>query len=67
MGLVPNDWKHLFRTEPFQKFFLKTFCCNSKVTKKVKDFQKSLMKKFTSPFHLIQLEYHKIQAFKFMS
>ena len=49
------DWKHVLRTETSQKSFLKTFCYNNKVTRKVKDFQNSLIKKFTSPFNLIVL------------
>ena len=40
MGLISNDWKHLLRTEASQKSILKIFCYNSKVTRKVKDFQK---------------------------
>ena len=40
MGLIPNDWKHLLRTESSQKSILKNFCVNNKVTRKVKDFQK---------------------------
>ena len=40
MGLIPNDWKHLLRTETSQKSLLKIFCYNNKVTRKVKDFQK---------------------------
>ena len=55
LGSIPNDWKHLLRTETSQKSFLKTFCYNHKVTNKVKDFQNSLIKKFTSPFYLIKL------------
>ena len=55
MGSIPNDWKHLLRTEISQKFFLRIFCYNNKVTRKVKDSQNSLIKKFTSPFNLIVL------------
>ena len=50
MGSIINDWKHLLRTETSQKYLLKTFCGNNKATKKVKDFQNSLIKKFTLPF-----------------
>ena len=53
MDSIPNDRKHLLRTETSQKTFLKTFCHNNKVTKKVKDFQNTLIKKFTLPFYLI--------------
>ena len=35
--------------EPSQKSFLKTFWYKNKVTKTVKDFQNSLLKKFTYP------------------
>ena len=55
MGSIPNDWKHLVRTGTSQKSFLEIFCYNNKVTRKVKDFQNSLIKKFTSPFNLIVL------------
>ena len=40
MGSVPDDWKHLLRTETSLKPLLKIFYCNNKVTKKVKNFQK---------------------------
>ena len=53
MGSVTNDWKHLLRTETSQKSFLKSFYYNNKVARKVKDFQNSLIKKFTSSFNLI--------------
>ena len=39
MGLIPNDWKHLLRTETSQIYLLKIFCYNNKVTRKVKNFQ----------------------------
>ena len=55
MGLTPNDWLERLGTEPSQKSFLKVFYYNNKVTRKVKDFQNSLIKKFTSPFNLIVL------------
>ena len=55
MGLTPNDWLERLGTEPSQKSFLKIFCYNNKVTRKVKDFQNSLIKKFASPFTLIVL------------
>ena len=64
MGLIPNDWKHLLRTETSQKSLLKIFCYNNKVTRKVKDFQKLSNKeiylslqsnsaKYIKPFKLI--------------
>ena len=58
MGLIPNDWKHILRTETSQKSLLKTFCYNNKVTRKVKDFKKLSNKEiFTSQssFYLIVL------------
>ena len=55
MYLVPNDWKHLLRTETSKISILKTFYCRNKSTRKVKDFQNSLIKKFTSSFILIVL------------
>ena len=36
-----------------KKSFLKIFCYNNKVTRKVKDFQNFLIKKFASLFNLI--------------
>ena len=57
LGSIPNDWKYLLRTETSQKSFLKIFCynINNKVARKVKDFQDSLIEKFTLPFNLIQV------------
>ena len=40
MGLIPNDWKHLLKTETSQKSLLKVFRYNNKVTRKVKSFKK---------------------------
>ena len=40
MDLIPNDWKHLLRSETSQKSFLKTFYYNNKGTRKLKDFRK---------------------------
>ena len=33
LGSIPNNWKHLRRTETSQKSFIKTFCYNNKATK----------------------------------
>ena len=41
MDLIPNDWKHLLRTEISQKIFLKAFYYNDKDTTKVKGFKQS--------------------------
>ena len=50
MGSIPNDWKHLLlRIETSQKFLLNIFCCNSKVTWKVKDSQKLSERNFLHP------------------
>ena len=47
---------YILRVETSQKSFIKTFCYSNKVTKplikSLKDFQSSLIKKLTSPFHL---------------
>ena len=51
-GLIPNDWKHLLRTETFQKSLLEIFGYRNKITRKVKD---SLIKTFTAAFNLIVL------------
>ena len=48
MGSIPNDWRHLVRIETSQKSLLKTFCCNNKVTRKAKDFQKVSNKEICS-------------------
>ena len=40
MDLIPNDRKHLLRTETFHKYLLKTFCYDNKDTREVKIFQK---------------------------
>ena len=55
MGSVPNNWKHLLRTETSKKIFKKIFCYNNKVTRKEIRLPNSLIKKFTSPFNLIVL------------
>ena len=75
MYLIPNDWKHLFRNETSQKPLFKTFYCNDKGTRKVKDFQKLSYKeiyficqskgtKYKKPFKFISwqsfLERHHI-------
>ena len=40
MGFISNNWKHLIKTETYQKSLLKIFCHNNKVTRKVKNFRK---------------------------
>ena len=45
MDLIPNDRKHLLRTETSQKLFLKTLYYNNKGTRDVKNFQKFCNKK----------------------
>ena len=65
MGLIPNNWKHLLRTETFQKSLLKIFCYNNKGNRKVKDFQKLCNKEI---YHSLQSNSAKyIKPFKFIS
>lgn len=59
MYLVPNDCKHLLRTEISQISFLKTFCCNNKGTSKVKDFQKLCNKEIYFIAHSNRTKYIK--------
>ena len=49
MDSIPNDKKHLLRTEISQKFVLKVFCYNNKVTWKVKDSQELSKRNFLHP------------------
>ena len=65
MGLIPNDWKHLLRTETSQKSLLKIFCYNNKVTRKVKDFQKLSNKEIYLSLQSDSAKYNK--PFKFIS
>ena len=65
MGLIPNDWKHLLRTETSQKSLLKIFCYNNKVTRKVKDFQKLSNKEIYLSLQSSSIKYNK--PFKFIS
>ena len=82
MGLIPNDWKHLLRTETSQKSLLKIFYYNNKVTRKVKNFQtlsnteihlslQSNSAKYNKPFKSISwpnfLEVHHILSPNFWS
>ena len=65
MDFIPNDWKHLLRTETTQKSILKTFYYNNKSTRKVKDFQILSNKEF---FFILQdnsIKYN--MPFKFIS
>ena len=64
MGLIPNDLKNLIRTETSKKF-LKTSYCNSKSTRKVKDFQKLSNKEINFTLQSNSTEYNK--SFKFIS
>ena len=59
MYLVRIDWKHLVRTETSQISFLKTFYCNNKGTRKVKDFQKSSNKEIYFFLHSSNTKYIK--------
>ena len=62
MGSIPNDWKHLLRTETSQKSFLNIF---NKVTRKVKDFQKLSYKEIHFTLQSNSTKYSK--PFKFIS
>ena len=65
MGLIPNDWKLLVRTETSQKSLLEIICYNSKVTRKVKDFQKLSNKEVYLTLQSNNATYKKL--FKFIS
>ena len=65
MGSIPNDWKHLLRTETSQKSQLKIFYYNNKVTRKVKDFQKLSNKEIYFNLSSNSTKYNK--PFKFIS
>ena len=60
MGSVPNDWKHLLRTETSQKSLLKIFSTTIKSVGKQKTSKNSLIKKFIPPFNLIVLNTTKL-------
>ena len=64
MGLIPNDWKYLVRTETSQKSLLKTFCYINKVTRKIKDFQNLSDKEIYLSFQFNSVKYNK--PFKFI-
>ena len=51
MDLIPNDWKHLLKTDTSQKSILKTFYYNNTDTRRVKDFQKRPNKEIYFTFH----------------
>ena len=63
-GSIPNDWKHLLRTETSQKSLLKIFCYNNKVTREVKDFQKLSNKEIYFTLQSNSTKYKK--PFKFI-
>ena len=65
MGLIPNDWKHLLRTETSQKSYLKTFYYNIKDSRKVKDFQKLSNNEIYFTLQSNSTKYNK--PFKFIS
>ena len=54
MDLIPNDWKHLLKTESSWKILFKALYLY-KGTRKKKSSKNSLIKKSTSPFNLIVL------------
>ena len=51
MDLIPNDWKHLLKTDTSQISILKTFYYNNTVTRRVEDFQKRPNKEIYFTFH----------------
>ena len=53
MGLIPNDWKHLLRSETHEKSLFKISAATIKLLGKEKTSKKSLIKKFTLPYNLI--------------
>ena len=65
MGSILNDWKHLLRTETFQKSLSKTFCSNNEVIRKIKDFQKLYNKEIYFSLQSNSTRYNK--PFKFIS
>ena len=65
MGSIPDDWKPLLRIENSQKSPLKIFCCNKKITRKVKDFQKLSNKAIYFILQSNSAKYNK--PFKFIS
>ena len=65
MDLIPNDWKHLFKTETSKKSLLKSFYYNNKGITKVKDFQNLSHKEIYFIFQSNSTKYNK--PFKFIS
>ena len=65
MVSIPNDWKHLLRTETSQKNLFKIFIYKNKVTRKVKDFQKLSNKEIYFTFQSNSTKCNK--PFKFIS
>ena len=53
MGLIPNDWKHLLRSETYEKSLFKISAATVKLLGKEKTSKNSLIKKFTLPYNLI--------------
>ena len=51
MDLIPNDWKHLLKTDTSQISILKTFYYNNTDTRRVEDFQKRPNKEIYFTFH----------------
>ena len=63
MGLIPNDWKHLLRSETYEKSLVKISAATIKLLGKEKTSKKSLIKKFTLPYNLIVPKYNKPSKF----
>ena len=65
MGLIPNHWIHLLRTDTFQKFLSQLFCYNNKFTRKVKYFQNFFNKEVYLTLQSDIPKYNK--SFKFIN
>ena len=55
MGLIPNDWKHLFRTERLSKLSNKEiyFILQSKITNYIKPFKFISWPNFLEVSHIL--------------
>ena len=53
MNLIPNEWKHVLRTENSQKIFSKAFYNNGKDAKYKKPFKLILWPNFLEGQHIL--------------
>ena len=66
MGLIPNKWLETLTLDwNLLKPLLKIFCCNNKVTRKIKNFQKISNKEIYLSLQFNSAKYNK--PFKFIS